>query len=872
MKKLSLLVVIPIILGILLVFITLYLIKNKSPPGFSLEGFANTSASKSSVKAGSIATKCAAKTKKNKKSKNDDYMKRFNFPVKKSQLKDAGINLDAAVSAFPKKSKEQEVKDAIEIAKKARANADVLHSKALDAKINLKIGSSKAEKDNLTKLLKDLVSANMMLKAADTAVKGHSDEKILAEAIKKTCGTSLTGSCRKVTAAIAGTILSQGGSLEQIHIAALNALKASKESANADEILGYDKYAEKTPAMRGKCDNKIKKCSDEKAATQFLRKKLEPSSEAPSIGFIGQMIKKGIPVTLSSHDSRALAHKMDNIISNKKPVEKLKAVDSSLKNAQLPAHKIAELPISEIAKLPTAKIVTLPRQIIAQLPAKKIAEMPAHIIAKMPVNKLIDLPMQKLAELPAERLPELPTALLNKLMDYKLSLLTPAERAKLPKLVTDPAVKCEIDSMSKLPINKIAELPSAKIAMLSSNIIAKLPTNVIAKLPTYKIAELPKQVVAKLPLNIISHLPAYKISTLPHQIIAKLPAHVITVQPANIIAKMPAKVIAQLPTHKIAQLPAKIITQLPPKLIEKLPTAKIAELPAAKIATLPPKVINTLPIKVIAKQQPHIIAKLPLDKIVKLPTAAVTSLPSYVISKLPAAKLSTLPPVIVMSAKSAPKLETCDNPRNCPVSGLQTMFAKAGCTKRLTEADAKIWRGLNNLADVQKDMNTYGKLAKECMGDNRQNELCLPTKCPLEPKVFDTKCEGEFGTFKCPSGKIITGIKFKYGKWNKGSCPGANSRTKTVKYTEKVITPAACLNKESCTIKMDNALGGDPFAGTRKEWKAEVQCGGIPKPLPAPQPSPCGQPWWYYRQHSLPWFMRSFNPCGMPLSYTYRFR
>jgi hypothetical protein len=115
----------------------------------------------------------------------------------------------------------------------------------------------------------------------------------------------------------------------------------------------------------------------------------------------------------------------------------------------------------------------------------------------------------------------------------------------------------------------------------------------------------------------------------------------------------------------------------------------------------------------------------------------------------------------------------------------------------------------------------------------------LPVPAPL-PKGASSGCEGDAATLRCESG-VLKGIKYKYGKWNPGSCPGPNSGTNEKKFDEKVITPGECVGKPNCSIGLGNQWG-DPWGGTRKEWVATPVCGPAPAPPPPPPPPPPAGP------------------------------
>jgi hypothetical protein len=85
-------------------------------------------------------------------------------------------------------------------------------------------------------------------------------------------------------------------------------------------------------------------------------------------------------------------------------------------------------------------------------------------------------------------------------------------------------------------------------------------------------------------------------------------------------------------------------------------------------------------------------------------------------------------------------------------------------------------------------------------------------------------CEGESANLSCSSG-VINSINVKYGKWEPGTCPGANSGTTQQRFfNKKQLTPANCVGKSSCTLPIDNSLAGDPMGGTRKHWVAATIC------------------------------------------------
>jgi len=83
------------------------------------------------------------------------------------------------------------------------------------------------------------------------------------------------------------------------------------------------------------------------------------------------------------------------------------------------------------------------------------------------------------------------------------------------------------------------------------------------------------------------------------------------------------------------------------------------------------------------------------------------------------------------AAEAAAKQAALDavNPAKVPLSKFQTMFENAGCKKTLTESDATWWRTQKTLDIVQTDMNTYGSLTRNCTGDSRQTQFCIPGSC-----------------------------------------------------------------------------------------------------------------------------------------------
>jgi hypothetical protein len=118
-----------------------------------------------------------------------------------------------------------------------------------------------------------------------------------------------------------------------------------------------------------------------------------------------------------------------------------------------------------------------------------------------------------------------------------------------------------------------------------------------------------------------------------------------------------------------------------------------------------------------------------------------------------------------------------------------------------------------------------------------QRPASLPTPSS-PPQGASTGCEGDAATLRCPSG-VMTGIKYKYGKWNPGTCPGPNSGTSEKKFDEKVVTPGECVGKSSCNISLGNNWG-DPWGGTRKEWVATPVCKAGAAPAAAAAGKPAG--------------------------------
>jgi hypothetical protein len=92
-------------------------------------------------------------------------------------------------------------------------------------------------------------------------------------------------------------------------------------------------------------------------------------------------------------------------------------------------------------------------------------------------------------------------------------------------------------------------------------------------------------------------------------------------------------------------------------------------------------------------------------------------------------------------------------------------------------------------------------------------------------------CEGGSANISCSAG-TIQGVNVKYGKWSPGTCPGPNSGTSEQRFYTKRFTPASCVGKTSCTLPIDNSLGGDPWGGTFKHWVVTPDCGYSPQNTP----------------------------------------
>lgn len=80
-------------------------------------------------------------------------------------------------------------------------------------------------------------------------------------------------------------------------------------------------------------------------------------------------------------------------------------------------------------------------------------------------------------------------------------------------------------------------------------------------------------------------------------------------------------------------------------------------------------------------------------------------------------------------AADARQKEFCKptTPATAPLTMLQSMFTKAGCSRTLTENDVIWWRGRASMADIQNDMNAYGNLTASGTADARQKEFCKPS-------------------------------------------------------------------------------------------------------------------------------------------------
>uniref|UniRef100_A0A6C0HEP8 SUEL-type lectin domain-containing protein n=1 Tax=viral metagenome TaxID=1070528 RepID=A0A6C0HEP8_9ZZZZ len=75
-------------------------------------------------------------------------------------------------------------------------------------------------------------------------------------------------------------------------------------------------------------------------------------------------------------------------------------------------------------------------------------------------------------------------------------------------------------------------------------------------------------------------------------------------------------------------------------------------------------------------------------------------------------------------------------------------------------------------------------------------------------------CENDYITAQCPIDTKITGGSFRYGKWDNKTC-GVTDRGTNVDISYPM--PKQCIGKQSCTIRTDNNLYGDPYPGVFKQ-------------------------------------------------------
>jgi len=69
------------------------------------------------------------------------------------------------------------------------------------------------------------------------------------------------------------------------------------------------------------------------------------------------------------------------------------------------------------------------------------------------------------------------------------------------------------------------------------------------------------------------------------------------------------------------------------------------------------------------------------------------------------------------------------SPKDVPLSELQSMWEKAGCTRKLEEGHVGWWRDRPHMNDIINDMNAYGSITRGCSGSKGQHEFCIPGKC-----------------------------------------------------------------------------------------------------------------------------------------------
>ncbi|WP_437679280.1 CAP domain-containing protein [Sorangium sp. So ce131] len=103
-------------------------------------------------------------------------------------------------------------------------------------------------------------------------------------------------------------------------------------------------------------------------------------------------------------------------------------------------------------------------------------------------------------------------------------------------------------------------------------------------------------------------------------------------------------------------------------------------------------------------------------------------------------------------------------------------------------------------------------------------ELSEETSESLDSSICGSAREGGQVSVSCPAGNVITAVEFASYGTPSGAC-GSYTVSSCDAPTSKSVVEAACVGKQSCTVKADNAtFGGDPCRRSWKRLRVQVAC------------------------------------------------
>ena len=71
--------------------------------------------------------------------------------------------------------------------------------------------------------------------------------------------------------------------------------------------------------------------------------------------------------------------------------------------------------------------------------------------------------------------------------------------------------------------------------------------------------------------------------------------------------------------------------------------------------------------------------------------------------------------------------------------------------------------------------------------------------------------------------RVITGLKYKYGKWQRGSCGGANSNTRRVVVSEKIVSPGVlAIENDQSFVTQQPVQAGAAIIGPTVKGKVGI--------------------------------------------------